>query len=79
MSVERTFPPVSRPEDLQAWVRPLLCVLALYMSPELFDWSGCLSSQGLPFDCQPLLSSRVGKLQAGSLHAAAPLQTLSGA
>ena len=27
MSVERTFPPVSRPEDLQAWVRPLPCLL----------------------------------------------------
>ena len=29
MSVERTFPPVSRPEDLQAWVRPLPCILIL--------------------------------------------------
>ena len=32
MSVERTFPPVSRPEDLQAWVRPLPCMLTLWMS-----------------------------------------------
>ena len=32
MSVERTFPPVSRPEDLQAWVRPLPYISALWLS-----------------------------------------------
>ncbi len=29
MSVERTFPPVSRPEDLRAWVSLLPCMPAL--------------------------------------------------